>query len=322
MKMARAGVAMLAAALAAPAAAQAPSAEDLRRSAAEGFFKKADELVNDRNYEATTTAHYKIKTDDPRFDTKQAGQLLESLHAYFESSFAGKLALKPSDAPGRLYLFYSNFKYKKLFEGTLGKADPPPGHYRSFEDVIAIHTDSVSPTTLADVIVHEAAHQLIQRRLVGDEQEPSLWLTEGMAEYFGDTLRDKKGAFVDGEIGPKNVKLLRDAPASSEGAGAIRLKALKAAIRKEQVPDLEGILDAGPSEFYGAGVDLMYAGAWALVHMLMQTETGAKGGGFMKYLEDEAAGNGSPEVFHKDIGMDAATLERRFVEYVDTLKAK
>ncbi len=311
-------VATAACALAAPAAAQGDPAAEALRAAGEAFFKQADTLIDDRNYASTTTAHYKVKTDDPRFDTKQAGALLESVYTFFDSLFASRMTLRSLDRPGRLYLFYSNFKYKQLFEGGTAGASPPPGHYRSWVDAIVIHTDTVPAGDLADILVHEATHHLVRRRIIGDDHEPSQWLTEGLADYLGYTLRDKEGSFVAGKIGPKNVALLRGIPQRSEGLGGLRLRSLKTAVKREEVPDLAAILDAGPTEFYGAGRDLHYAGAWILVHMLLHTEPAA----FAKYLEQEAAGNGSPEVLHATVGLDEAALQRRFLEYVDTLKAR
>src|SRR5262249_51465394 len=147
------------------------------------------------DYDVKTTAHYKVKTDDPRFDVAGAARLLESFRGFFDDFWKGRAELLPYDAPSRIYLFYSRAKFRKL-----GVYEERPddlalvGDYQSFFDVVALHTDSVRLEEFPDVLVHEAAHQLVQRRLYGDGT-PRIWVAEGLATYFGNTARDETGAF-------------------------------------------------------------------------------------------------------------------------------
>ena len=90
---------VMAAALAAPAADEQA---DRHRAEVEAFIKKADEIIHDNDYDVKTTAHYKVKTDDPRFDVAAAAQLLESFRVYFDEFWKGHAELLPYDEPARV----------------------------------------------------------------------------------------------------------------------------------------------------------------------------------------------------------------------------
>ena len=49
--------------------------------------------------------------------------------------------------------------------------------------------------TYADALVHEAAHQLVNHRLLAAQTSVPPWLSEGVASYFGYTYLDGKGSF-------------------------------------------------------------------------------------------------------------------------------
>ena len=84
----------------------------------------------------------------------------------------------------------------RVLEGMAWEEFRTAGHYRPFFDVVVVHTDSV-PGGLADVLVHEAAHQLVAQQLLSAAKAPvSNWLNEGLASYFGFTFQGPDGRFV------------------------------------------------------------------------------------------------------------------------------
>lgn len=314
-----AGAALFAAAAALPAAGEESplaAAERKRQEALARLVERATELIQDRNYDSKTTPHYKVRTDDPRLDVAGAAELLEAFRAAFEETWAGKVGLKPHAETTQVFLFYSYYKYKQLL-GTTGREsdDRPIGHYASESNVIALHSDSGEPGDLAGVIVHEAAHQLIQMRIYGPDTIPATWVTEGLAAYYGYTARDAGGRFRPGRIGGTGARLLKEGGASAKRPAAEHA-ALESALRKGAIPPLRAfVLEAG-SEFYGADARLRYAAAWMLVHYLLHGEEGARAAGFARFLVAEAEGKGSVEILLKEIGLDEPQLEAAFRKHV------
>ena len=307
-------LASFAAALVAPMWGQDELAE-----AKEAFIKKADELINDHNYESASSAHYKVKTDDPRLVPDRALELLDSFGAFFESYWSGKIDLRPYDQVGRLYLFYSRYKYKKLFDDTSQIPEGSVGHYRVMIDIVAAHTDSVGPE-LPDVLIHEATHQLIHQRLYGSEASPSPWISEGMACYFEHMLRDRSGTFKVSEIGGKSVGIFKEGPKGGKGLGPERLRRYAKALKAGEASSLdETIKIKDDASFYAGGAEERYAASWLLVHFLWHADEGRHAAGFVKYLKREIHEGADPGAFYKEIGMSPQELQASFEAYVKKL---
>lgn len=307
------------------ASARGEDTQEARSKEVERFVGEAERLIRGHDFDGKSTAHYKVRTDDPRLDVSAAIDLLEAFRSYFESFWSGRRELKTNDEPVLVFLFYSRSSLNKLLQG----APPPPdgvervGHYDAFYDVIALHTDTVGPQNLPDVLVHEAAHHLVERRLLASERQ-SLWLSEGLATYFGNTYRDDKGSWQTGQIGSKESWLFNDKTKRSGGELAREsLKLLKASLFKDNAPGPDAILridDAGL--FYGDGSLYHYALSWILVHYMLHADGGAHAPAFMKYLDAETRGEGGPEVFYKETGLAAESLDAAFRLYVKKLRAR
>ena len=290
----------------------------------QAFLERAEELILDNNYDGEETEHFRVQTDDPRFQVAAAGLLLESFRDYFEAFWSGHRQLREYDGPVRIFLFYSRFKYKQLLQpagGLIG--DVPPGHYRPFFDLIAVHTDTVGPADLPDVLVHEAAHQLIWQRLYEDRNFPTLWINEGLASYFGYTLRDKSARFEPGKIGGKQIDLLRMDESPGRGQRRSRLAEFRRALARGNVQPIDELIRiTNPADFYGDGATDRYTASWTLLHFLLHGEDGSRASGLFDYLAKEFEGNRDPDELYRCIGMDADGLESAYREYVKELKAR
>jgi hypothetical protein len=185
-----------------------PQPED-EAAQTEAFIARAEELIRDRNHSARDSEHYRVQTDDPRLRLDATTRLLESFHAYFDEFWPEDVELRADDEASRVFLFYSFYKFNELLEGDYRYREfRPKGHYGYLLDVITLHTDPGDRGSLADALVHEAAHQLVTRRLLGKSNNASLWINEGLATYFGSTLADEQGAFDTGSIGGKATELV------------------------------------------------------------------------------------------------------------------
>ncbi len=301
-------------------AAQADRAVEAEKQRV-ALIQEADAIIHDRNYSGKAGRHYKVQTDDPRLSPAASVQLLEAFRAHFESFWAEQLALTPYEETSRVYLFYSYFKYNRLLTGK-ERFDEfrTVGHYRAFFDVVVVHTDSV-PGGLADVLVHEAAHQLTAQQLfaeVGGVVSP--WLSEGLASYFGFTFQGPDGTFQPGVIGGKSVALFPGAKRSQAGSGWERVQQWRKGWKKDEVWPLGDFLAMDPATFYGESVQQHYAASWMLVHYFLHGDGGAHREGFVHFLEHQRQGQAGPEVLYRDLGMGQEELAGQLTAHVRALK--
>jgi hypothetical protein len=296
---------------------RAAEAEKVRRA----LIQEADSIIRDANYSGKAGRHYKVQTDDPRLSPAASVELLEAFRAHFESFWAEQLALTPYEKTSRVYLFYSYFKYNRLLTGK-ERFDEfrTVGHYRTFFDVVVVHTDSI-PGGLADVLVHEAAHQLTAQQLfaeVGGVVSP--WLSEGLASYFGFTFQGPDGTFQPGVIGGKSVALFPGAKRAQAGSGWQRVQQLRKGWRKDEVWPLGDFLAMDPATFYSESVEQRYAVSWMLVHYFLHGDGGAHRVGFVRFLEHTRQGQTGPEVLYRDLRVRREDLAREFTDHVRALK--
>ncbi len=301
--------------------ANAPADREAETAA---FLARADELIRDRNYRSFAGAHYRIQTDDPRVDVQAVAALLDLFRAHFEEFWSGRAALSPYERESRTFLFYSFYKFNQLLDADWRfSANRPKGHYRPWFDVITIHTDPGSSQTLGETLVHEAAHQLVEQRLLGGEALHSIWLSEGLATYFGYTYLDRERTFRPGEIGGKSVTLLKEGQPESGAAARQALsgfKQVRKALAKEgRSPYLETLALRDPAEFFGADSSRHYAASWLLVHFLLHGDDGAHAAAFVRWL---AAGTGEADALLRELGLTPPELGAALDAHAGRLKVR
>ena len=301
----------------------AATPEEARAEIVARFVEFADEQIRDKNYNSASTDAYRIKTDDPRLDVRATAALLTSFRSWFATFWSGRAELLPYEEPSRVYLFWSYYKYNQLFSGK-ERFDEfrTTGHYRGYLDTVVVHTDGTAAGDLADVLVHEAAHQLIGNRLFGYGATPSPWVSEGLAEYFGYTRQADDGTFAAGAIGAKSAWPFRTGkPASSAMARVRRDAALQRSKRSDDWT-VDDLLRATPSQFYGDSVQANYGAAWLLVHYLFHGEDGRYADAFARWLRDEAPAGPPSSSLYEALGTDAAALDRGYGNYASKLKVR
>jgi hypothetical protein len=306
-----------------PPPAEVATPEDVRADVVRRFVEFADAQIRDKNYNAASTETYRIKTDDPRLDIRATATLLSSFRSWFDTFWAGRAELLPYEEPSRIYLFWSYYKYNQLFSGK-ERFDEfrTTGHYRGYLDTIVVHTDGTATGDLADVLVHEAAHQLVDNRLFGEGATPSPWVSEGLAEYFGYTAQNGDGTFDTGAIGPKSVWPFRSGkPARSEMARGRRDAAVRR-FKKSSDWSVDDLVRATPTQFYGGAVQANYGAAWLLVHYLFHGDDGRHADAFARWLRAEAGGGPPASSLYEALGSDAAGLDDAYRRYASKLKVR
>jgi hypothetical protein len=292
----------------------------------EDFLERAERLIRDRNYRSDGSDLYRVQSDDPRLDARSAVALLDDFRAFFDTFWEGRLELVDYDRRSRIFLFYSFHKFNEMLSANFRyNTIRPKGHYGSLFDVITMHTDSGCPEDLANSLVHEAAHQLVDQRLFGsDESRLEPWLSEGLASYFGFMFQDASGAFQPGKIGGKRADLLRDTRSRgcSDIKGALRSgKQVFKESGKAGEPVVEELLSAEASaSFYGPGVRANYAVSWILVHFLLHGNDGAHREAFKGYLELAGRGEANGAQLPELLGMSLTELDAALAEHLKGMK--
>ncbi len=287
------------------------SPEEIR----EALLEKAKELIRDKNYASKKTAHYMIRTDDPRLDLAAAGDLLERFRVFFVQFWEDEFDLEPFEDQSQVFLFYSFYKYNKIWTGKERFGEfRPAGHYRPDTDLITLHSDSSVLDALPGSLVHEAAHQLAEKMLFGGGPPRAGWLEEGLASYFGFT-----GLKAMGE-GSRSVA--KDRKSSSPKLARGRLAELKRTLGDKKswfsVIDLMDIQES--QEFYGADIRINYAASWVLVHYLLHGEEGAYREPFVRMMKEDQAMAGGSEKVLAALGVDEATFKAGYEHHAKKMK--
>lgn len=158
------------------------------------------------------------------------------------------------------------------------------------KNYVALRLDAIGDTPY-HVIYHEYAHNLMNLNY----GVVPLWLSEGLAEFFGHTVINARGAVI-GIPSPSQLSLLR----------------------KSKPLPLETLLTMDHSSPYYAEetkATIFYAQSWALTHFLMMTEQGARRpqiAEFLRLLEQDVP---SAEAAARAFG-DLALLARQLDAYI------
>jgi hypothetical protein len=255
----------------------------------------------------------------------QFQEALESLEQRFRQEFAEPIGLGLIDEVLPVVIFTS----RESFGDYMRKGNNPPpsdvwGLYESAKLRAVFLHDGNSEGYRIDVVLHEAAHQLVHyyvRREAGQEHGQSWWFQEGMGTYFEQFVRSQTGRVV---VDPALVSL--------------RLPTLRDAIKRGELPDLNVLMGMSLDDIWvncrapSATLEEQerkrrftqqcYAESWALVQYLRH----GAGGKYRKFFDDyfllELRGQGGKDAFIRLLdrfGMEHEDLKRELQEYIKGL---
>ncbi|MBI3273383.1 MAG: DUF1570 domain-containing protein [Planctomycetes bacterium] len=158
-----------------------------------------------------------------------------------------------------------------------------------------------------DTLLHEGFHQLAHNgEVLGQREDFPLWITEGLAEYWG---RQEGWAGVRGLPGA----------VQAEHVGVIRHAFLKHAHLKlgdvMKYTNAQGYLGLG-----NTGAGLAYAEAWALVHFMIHRRAGTQADKFFAWVRELGKKDSTPDAqktaWEAAAGTDLGKLEEEWIAYV------
>lgn len=171
------------------------------------------------------------------------------------------------------------------------------GYFQSGEDVnyIALSTDGEKARTYR-TIFHEYVHYLVSNDIGRSNIPP--WFNEGLAEYYETfTIEDDRKISL-GNLIDSHLQLLR----------------------KNKLMPLETFFGVDNYTLHRQGKDgvgLFYAQAWALMHYLMQGNSGIRSPQLNKFIESVLNGKTPKQAFGETFETDYATMEGELKKYIE-----
>lgn len=202
--------------------------------------------------------------------------------------YSRRLSSLPGQTDDRrlpLYLFSDRQGYQKA-----GGRPDSAGFYDG-ERLLAL-TGEKADARAWHIIQHEAFHQYLTNRL---GTEIPMWINEGMAEYFGESLYTGDG-FVSGVLPPWRVERIQQ---KLNNGGYLPLAEL---------------LSMSPDQWNKALNGDNYDQAWSLVQFLAHGDNGRHQADLLNYLKESSHGVDSLKSFAKCVG-NVREVEAAWAEY-------
>ncbi|MGH9465054.1 MAG: TonB family protein [Thermoanaerobaculia bacterium] len=277
-------------------------------------------LLDSAHRSETQTPRFVVHTDAGEETGRALGQNFEALFTVLDHLFAEQIPPRPERLKILVFAFARPESLSALAAGAFPSDDTLPGFYSSF-GLIGMHLQVPTPQDALGVLLHEGTHAYVDRHLVRPGVRLPYWLSEGFAEYVGNSVVEK-GRLVPGRTPRARLHLVRMvqgevAVLRAESQARLSLAEVKAAVRRGKALTLAEMLDADRTEFYGERLQLYYGMSWLLVHYLRHGDVDWSEGAFPRLLL--YAGEGFPVSAALEAAYRRAPqeLEQPFRDYVE-----
>lgn len=247
------------------------------------------------------TAHYEIDCDVSAAFTKEVAQHMEAIFTEylkrlqgFEGKISGRFSVK---------VFRNKEDYLSLVGEKMGNS---AGVYMPGKHLLAAYLGSFQEEQVLRTLYHEGFHQFTDAYL-GDLGLMPPWISEGLAELFGDATWNKK-RFEIGEVPTEKIFALKG---SRKAGNWFSLEDLVSMNQKEWSDNLARSLEMGRAQ---------YMEAWAVVHFLVYAEKGKYRKALIAYIKSMAARENPITAFRNAFGNNLKAFESRWEQYLETLE--
>ena len=216
-----------------------------------------------------TSPHFTVISDGSEKQAQQIAMGFEQIHAIFALALPGLRTDSGAETIVIAARDVNSFK-DLLSPAEKKRADNLAGEFRKGweKDYVLVRLDI--PDENRNVVYHEYIHKLLALNFT----RIPVWLDEGLAEFFGNTLIKSDGIYI--------------------GAPSQRIGLLRARVAYP----LATILSVGRNSPYYRDEDkvgLFYAQSWGLTHFLMLGPNMGNGQRMNAYLRSLQQGEDSPE---------------------------
>ncbi len=284
-----------------------------QRKHLESLVEKAEQQIDQNERRTAAGNGFAVVTDH---DAEGAAEIVRrDLAVVFQmlaNSFGEDIPLADSGVPVIAYLYKTQAQYQAFITSVDGIEDTagyfcPPG-------LIAFHAERPSRETLLSTIIHEAVHAFMFRHVLTVGHQFPRWLSEGFAEYIGNSRITKKG-IQPGERKVTQFYTNQMRVWRGRTLAQLSIDEVKKKIKREQALAASSILQAGRETFYGDSMSLYYAQSWILVHMLQHGEPGWKTAQFSKLMLLIVEGYPVKDAIEQIYDTTMPELDQRYREY-------
>ncbi len=270
------------------------------------YLGYADEFLDKDLKKTFATEHYVVTADHPKPEASEAIALaFEEYRKVYISIFEKVFPLRKTETPTHIILFTSlnAFRFFRARAG-LGSSATTTGTYIPGTSIIVSHFRHSTQRDFTATLLHEGIHQLNNHLLYSRHARKSIWVDEGLANYFALMKLDSKGRLVPGKVDWNSRSV------------AGHVDDVQRALRAKKHIPLEDLISVGREEFHGKQVLLYYGESWLFVQFLLHYKDGVYRKPFTEYLMYEIEGMGGLESFKKVFGDSMGNLEQEFKKYV------
>ena len=286
-----------------------------RRKLLEARTRSAIDHLDPKLTHEAATPRFVVRSDsdEERVAATVAGNL-EAIFNVLAAELLPGIRLQPEPFKVQVVAYRSRDQYLAFaagqvpFETSAGFYDPA--------GLIAFHLEQGNADAVLSVLLHEATHAFLDRHVVRPGVALPRWLSEGFADYVGNSAI-QKGKLKPGKTYARKFAFAGSGVISIETMAGDRLAAAREALRQGKGLGLEEMLEASPEIFYGERRALYYASAWLLVHYLRDGNPASAAGRFPQLLLYLAEGYPQGAAYRTLFG-DRATGDREFRQYVKT----
>ena len=263
-----------------------------------GLFSAASVIAADPAWIEVRSPHFRVLSDGSEKEARAVAREFEQIRSIFETLLPN---LKLDDGAAFLILApNSENSARKLVPEYWKRTTAKPGglfHHgweKTFAvvrlDVVRRQSNSQVASDRYAVIYHEYAHSILHANF----QWLPTWVDIGLSEFFAYTRFERHKTYVG---------------APSPRASVLRGSHLFA------IEKLVTLNPASPEFRDGQNVQLFYAEAWGLIHMLMVSPRKEPGKGLVPFLSKLQSGVEPKQAFIEGIG-DFGDTEGRLIEYL------
>ena len=244
----------------------------------------------DREMRQHDTRYYVVHTDLDSDRVREVDQRVTTMAEEYRrrtKGFAGKITKKLP-----FYLFSTREAYYAA-GGRQGSAGLFDGRR-----LMAVAGQNSTGTTWR-VIQHEGFHQFVRAVIGGDI---SIWVNEGLAEYFGEAIFTGDG-YVTGVIPPR------------------RLARLQKWINAGQAVSIAQMMQMTPRSWLENMTIVNYDQAWSMVHFLAHANDGKYEKALSAFLRQVSRGAKWEQAWARSFGAGTEKFEERWREYWRDMRA-
>ncbi len=237
-----------------------------RRRMLESETRAAIELLDPKLTREAATPRFVVRSDsdEERVAATVAGNLEAIFNVLAEELLPG-IPLQAEAFKIQVVVYRSEAQYRE-FASTRVPLETSSGFYNPV-GFIALHLERATSDGVLSTLLHEGTHAFLDRHIVRPGVALPRWLSEGFAEYVGNSAI-QKGRLKPGRTFVHKYAFEGGQVMSQQTSAGGRLDEAREALRKGKGLGVQQMLEASPAIFYGDSSLLYYASAWLLVHHL------------------------------------------------------